>query len=225
MRLIFVLLLLSLKSLQAEVNTAGEMFTKAIRDGDSKTLDTLLSIGFNPNLPVHGYTALYFAMQVGRIDAVEMLLAAHADPNALIMSGTDFSQYGGNVTPLQLAVLLDNVRLASKLLQAGAHINGKGTTGRTALHYAVREGHLEMMQCLINNGAELSARDAEGASPLDDAVWRGSLDTVAILLAHGARLNEPDTQTGATPVNEAAFLGKNSACSISASIPSRPWNS
>src|SRR5258708_24614563 len=139
MKLIFFLLVLSLNSLQAEVNAAEEMFTKAVRDGDPKTIETILSIGFHPNQPLHGYTALYFAVQASRIDAVELLLAAHADPNALVMSGMNFSQYGGNVTPLQLAVLLDNVRLASKLIKAGAHINGKGTTGRTALQYAVRD--------------------------------------------------------------------------------------
>jgi ankyrin repeat protein len=146
-------------------------------------------------------------MQFGRTDAVELLLAGHADPNALVMSGMYASQYGGNATPLQLAVLLGNVRLASILIASGAHVDAKGTTGRTALHYAVRDGHLEMIQRLIEKGADLNARDTEGASSLDDAAWRGSLDIVAILLAHGARLNESDTKTGATPINEAAFRG------------------
>jgi ankyrin repeat protein len=95
-----------------------------------------------------------------------------------------------------------------KLIAAGAHIDATGTTGGTALHYAVRDGHLEMIQCLIEKGADLNARDAEGASPLDQAIWNGSLDAVAILLAHGARLNEPETQTGGTPINEAAFMSR-----------------
>jgi ankyrin repeat protein len=207
MKLLFFLLVLSLKSLQAEVKTAGEMFTQALRDDDLKTIETLLSSGFNPNLPAHGYTPLHHAMQFGRTDAVELLLAGHADPNALVMSGMDVSQYGGNATPLQLAVLLGNVRLASILIESGAHVDAKGTTGRTALHYAVRDGHLEMIQRLIEKGADLNARDSKEANSLDDAAWRGSLDIVAILLAHGARLNESDTKTGATPINEAAFRG------------------
>src|SRR5580700_4087228 len=189
MKSIFFLLLLSLKSLPGEV-TAEQMFVKATKDGDLRTIESLLSVGFNPSLPVHGYTPLYFAIQSNRTDVVDLLLAGHADPNALVMSGTQFSQYGGNATPLQLAVLLDHKRLALKLIAAGAHIDAKGTTGGTALHYAVREGRLEMIQCLIEKGADLNARDAEGASPLDQAIWNGSLDTVAILLAHGARLNE-----------------------------------
>ena len=203
MKLTF-LLLLSLASLQAEGNAAGEIFIKALKDGDPKTIETLLAAGFNPNLPLHGYTPLWFAMQHVRTDAVELLLAGHADPNALLISGNT-SRF--NSTPLQLAVELDKLEFASRLIAAGAHIDAKGTTGRAPLHYAVREGRLEMIHLLIEKGADPNVRDAEGASPLDEAVWRGSLDSAAILLAHGARLNEPDTKTGATPINEAAYRG------------------
>jgi ankyrin repeat protein len=84
----------------------------------------------------------------------------------------------------------------------------KRQTGRTALHFAVVGDHLDVIRFLIEKGAEVNARDAEGTSPLDDAVWRGYLDVTAILLAHGARLNEAETKTGATPINEAAYLGK-----------------
>jgi ankyrin repeat protein len=204
MKVLFVLLVFSLQSLSAEINAAGEMFTKATRDGDLKTIETLLSAGFNPNLPVHGYMPLWFAMQFNRTDVVDLLLAGHADPNALVISG-NASRF--TETPLQFAVQQCNFQIVSRLIAAGARIDAKGTTGRTALHYAVRDGHLDTIAFLIEQGADLNVRDAEGASPLDNAVWDGSLNTVAILLAHGARLNESDSHTGATPINEAAFMG------------------
>jgi ankyrin repeat protein len=207
MKLIFLLLVLSLKFLQAET-ASGQMFVQAAKDGDLKTIETLLSVGFNPNQSVHGYTPLWFAIQSNRTDVVDLLLAGHADPNALLMTGEGLTQYGGNATPLDLAVLLDNQRLASKLIRAGAHVDAKGPSGRTALFGAVRDVHLDLIRFLIEKGADVNVRDIEGASPLDDAVWNGSLDSVAILLAHGARLNEPETQTGATPINEAAFMGR-----------------
>src|SRR5260370_33085165 len=127
-------------------------------------------------------------MQFGRTDAVELLLAGHADPNALVMSGMDASQYGGNATPLQLAVLLGNVRLASILIASGAHVDAKGTTGRTALHYAVRDGQLEMILRLVEKGAALNARDSKGANSSRDEAWRGLLRIVHILMRTGARL-------------------------------------
>ena len=103
MKLIFFLLALSLASLQAESN-AGQMFVKAVKDGDLHAIETLLSVGFNPNLPVRGYTPLWFAIMSNRGDVVDLLLAGHADPNALVMAGEDLIHYGGNSTPLQLAV-------------------------------------------------------------------------------------------------------------------------
>jgi ankyrin repeat protein len=207
MKLIFLCALLSLDFLRAE-SAAGQMFVNAAKDGDLKAIETLFSVGFNPNLPVHGYTPLWFAIQSNRTEVVDLLLAGHADPNALVMTGEGLSQYGGNATPLDLAVLLGNQRLASKLISAGARVDAKGPSGRTALYGAIRDVHLDLMRFLIEKGADVNVRDTEGASPLDEAVWNGSLDSVAILLAHGARLNEPDTQTGATPINEAAFMGR-----------------
>jgi|CZKS01.1.fsa_nt_gi ankyrin repeat protein len=207
MKPLFLLLVLSLKSLPAEA-PGGQMFLKATKDDDLKTIETLLSVGFNPNQPVHGYTPLWFAIQSNRADVVDLLLAGHADPNALVMTGEGLSQYGGNAAPLKLAVLNGNQRLALKLISAGARVDAKGPSGRTALFGAVTDVHLDLIRLLIDNGADVNVRDTEGASPLDEAVWNGSLDSVAILLAHGARLNEPETQTGAAPINEAAFMGR-----------------
>ena len=198
MKLLFLLLVFSLQSLQADV-TAGEMLMKAATLGDLKTVESLLSAGINPNLPLRDQQSpISFAILAGQTQVVQLLLAWHADPNAPMNSR--FPE-----TPLQYAAQNGNVRMASILIAGGAEVNRKGAQGGTALHAA--GAHLEMVRLLIEKGADLNARDAEGASPLDDAVWRGSLDTVAILLAHGARLNEADTQTGATPINEAAYRG------------------
>jgi len=184
MKRTFLLLVVSLGCLQAEVSVTDKLFMKALTDGD---------------------TPLFFAIQMNRPSVVDLLLAKHADPNAPAMGGSVADQ--NNATPLELAVQLNNLLMVSILVRSGAQVNGKGTTGRTALHCAVQEVHLDAMRFLLERGADVNVRDAEGASPLDDAVWRGSVDTTALLLAHGARLNDANTQTGATPINEAAFRG------------------
>jgi ankyrin repeat protein len=197
MRLLFLFLLLSANVLRAEGNPA-ELLAKACRVGDLKTAEAVLSTGVGPDqFDRYGKTPLYYAASFNQTKIVGLLLAHHANPN------------DGSL-PLQAAAELGNLHSTEMLLAAGAQINAKAPTGRTALHVAVTANHLDLIRFLIERGAELNVRDAEGAGPLDDAVWRGNLDATAILLAHGARLNEAETKTGATPINEAAYAGKTS---------------
>ncbi len=203
MHRMLLLLILALSYLQAEAG-GSDLFIKAVKEGDLNSLENLLSAGFDPNQPVHGYTPLYLAIQSNQLSVVDLLLARHADPNAAAKDEGVADRYA---TPLQLAVELDNPRLVSILLRSGAQVNAKGTAGRTALHFAAKDVRLDAMHFLLDRGAEVNVRDAEGSSPLDDAVWLGSLDVTALLLAHGAHLNDPNPQTGATPINEAAFRG------------------
>ena len=208
MRFIVYLLIFLTGAVRADAITAGDMFTKALAVGDLATLETLLSSGFNPNLPdSHGQTPLYLALTTNQAGVVELLLRWHADPNGRLKSGRDNGQFA--FTPLQFAAQQGDLRMASKLIAAGAELNAVGVAGRSALHFAGGR-RLDIMQLLIEKGADVNARDTEGASPLDYAVWSGSLDAVAVLLAHGARLNEPEAVTGATPINEAAFQGHTS---------------
>jgi ankyrin repeat protein len=196
----FLLAALSLFVL-ADIDPGPELLAKAARLGNVKAAEDLLEAGVNPNVPdQYGATALYHAASMNQLDAVKLLLNYHADPN---LSG------GPNphkATPLQRAADLGNSRMASTLIAAGANVNARGPEGRTALFFA--GGHrLDLMQLLIEKGADVNARDAEGDSPLDEAVWIGSLDATAVLLAHGAHVDEPQTTSGATPINEAAYRG------------------
>jgi ankyrin repeat protein len=205
MRFICGLLIFSIGSLQAEVNAGAEALAKAARAGDLMTAQTLLENGIDPDLhDRYGKTPLYHAVSFNETNAVELLLAHHADPNGSVISRTE-SEFPA--TPLQYAAYMGNLRIASMLITAGAHIDTQGPTGRTALQFAVLGTHLDVIRYLLERGADLKIRDADGTSPLDDAVWRGYLDVVAILLANGASLNQGETKTGATPINEAAYQG------------------
>jgi ankyrin repeat protein len=204
MRLALLILALSAKMLLAAADAAAaEMLTKAIRLGDMKTAESLLSSGVDPNAPdKYGQTPLTYAVSFNQTQLVELLLAYHADPN-LQLDGR--GERESSNAPLQYAAESGNVRIASILIAAGAQVNAQGPTGRTPLHFA--NGKLAVIQLLLAKGADPNARDAQGTSPLDEAVWYGFLDETAILLAHGARLNEIEPKTGATPINEAAYKG------------------
>jgi len=183
--------------------TPGQMFRKATKKGDLETIEMLLSLGFDPNTPVdgHGYKPLWYAISSGNAEVVELLLAAHADPNAK-PSNDPFS-----ATPLRLALQNDNLRMAEDLVMSGAQVDARGNDGRTALYDEVRDRQLDAIRLLIQARADVNIRDNKGVSPLDYAVASSTEDTIALLLAHGARLNEPNPETGATPISEAAPRG------------------
>jgi cytohesin len=199
-----VLLLCLLLSKALFGDDIAENLAKAARDGDVKTIQSLVNAGVNVDLPdQYGHTAVYYATAFNQAKAVEVLLGFHADPNTPVSKHFIIPQ--PPATPLQYAAELGNRQVAFQLIAAGAHIDGVGPTGRTPLYYAF--GHLDLLQMLLDEGANVNVRDTDGTSPLDEAVWFDLLDVAAILLAHGADLNAPEPETGATPINEAAYKG------------------
>jgi ankyrin len=204
---ILLVLLFVAMCLRGQENTAAEMLVKAAKSGDVKGAETLLSAGVDPDIANPGWrTPLCYAALYSRIDVAALLLAHHADPNAkppIEKPNSDSPQ-----TPLQIAASKGNLQMASMLASAGARVDIKADTGRTALHFAAVGGYSDVIHFLIEKGADVNVRDVNGVSPLDETVWRGHLEATAILLSEGARLNEAVKDTGATPINEAAFRGK-----------------
>ncbi|HEX4229885.1 MAG TPA: ankyrin repeat domain-containing protein [Bryobacteraceae bacterium] len=120
------------------------------------------------------------------------------------------SVLSAQVPALYRAIAKYNPSTAQELINAGANPNSRDGQGRTPLHAAVDAfgpGKLELMRLLLSKGADPNARDESGSSALDDAVWIGSSEKSALLLDSGAKIDAPETKTGATPLNEAAFKG------------------
>ncbi|HEU4626568.1 MAG TPA: ankyrin repeat domain-containing protein [Steroidobacteraceae bacterium] len=94
-------------------------------------------------------TALMMAAQAGAADAVEILLAAGADPNAM---------NGGKYTALDYAVerapgwsqvpVANRVAIVRMLLAAGARKDRKGADGLTPIERATRAGNAEIRALL-----------------------------------------------------------------------------
>ncbi len=77
---------------------------------------------------------------------------------ALIKAGADVSAHSENgATPLQIAVLYNNVKGAEMLIEADADVSDHGRDGLTPLHAAINT-NLKLAKMLIEAGADVSAR-------------------------------------------------------------------
>ena len=132
-------------------------------------------------------TALLLAAAKGQLAAVELLLAAGADPDR--DAGPRGADKPQGLTPLMLAAAAGHADVVERLLAAGGRPERvHASTLGTALHRAGHGGHPEVMALLEAAGCDPAQRDAEGRTPAE-------------LLA---RSLEPPASQRAAPVNAAA---------------------
>lgn len=113
-----------------------------------------------------GDRPLELAVRIGTSRMVKWLLDQGADPHA----GED------TYTPM-IELLRDGpdegeeterIRKVSYLIASGADLNNVRTwDGETALHFAVKNGELEIIRRLVSTGADVAIRDKEGRAPHD----------------------------------------------------------
>ena len=66
-------------------------------------------------------------------------------------------------------------------MAAGLEINSADYDGRTALHLAASEGHLEAVKYLLIHGHLINMRDRWNATPLDEAMRENRTEVVDYL--------------------------------------------
>jgi ankyrin repeat protein len=141
-------------------------------------------------------SCLHLAAEVGHVPTITRLLKAGVDPCAVNSRGELPSHLAARAGHTEAAVLLMSVvkspclqylnhvsndaaaavHLAAAgghagtldvlLQQEGVEVDLVGAKGKTALHLAASEGHLECVKQLVAAGANRDAEDAEGATPL-----------------------------------------------------------
>lgn len=108
------------------------------------------------------------------------------------LSNENIIQYR-ELTPLQLAVLLNKLQNVKSLLDHGANINksGRGTALIFASTFAVND---EMVELLLKNGANPNIANSDMVYPLHLASSQSNAFKVQLLLDHGAFINVRDKQ-------------------------------
>lgn len=85
----------------------------------------------------------------------------------LVREGYSFYKYLKNCQ-LHEAAKTDKIDKVRKLLKEGHPVNALDSRfGLTPLHFAVRNGRVEVAQLLIENGASLTQPSTQGITPLD----------------------------------------------------------
>jgi lysophospholipase len=184
---------------------APTLLCSAAGNGDLKLVEELLASGISAN--VHDYdrrTPLHLACAENKLETAESLLRSGARINDADRWGhTPLQEAFSNLLDSKLPQMLirNGATMGSTdisgMLCRAAHRNDSkffeligpcgidlsvgDYDGRTALHLAASEGHIESVQVLLQFEANLTARDRWGNTPHDDAV-RGGHEAVAALL-------------------------------------------
>ena len=121
-----------------------------------------------------GFTALHLASFFGHAEAVALLLAAGAVPNAQAGNAT-------LVRPLHSAATHGGLDISRALLQAGADPNLQQQGGYVPLHAAALRGNVALVQLLLAYGADRRLAADDGWTPAAMAHHNGRFEVAALL--------------------------------------------
>ncbi len=147
---------------------------------------------------------------LGRFDAVALLLAAGADEQQLgwsplmkaitlgslediqsaLQSDMDLeARDSWKRTPWLLSVQTGDIAKAKLLRQYGADTDARGASGKPPIFYAIGNGHHEMLQWLLDLGMDPEQHDGSGTTALIEAAEYGDTTAIDLLLANGAEVD------------------------------------
>jgi len=109
----------------------------------------------------------------------------------IVASGFDVrTPDADNITILHWAAINNRLEIARYYISEGAVVDVLGgDLMATPLHWAIREGHLQMVVLLMRCGADPAVRDSEGCAALHVAVQCGFTSIVSYLIAKGTDPN------------------------------------
>ena len=200
----------------ADVNASNDYrvtpLSAACTNGNVAMVERLLSTGANPETPIGtGETPIMTCSATGSVGAVRALITRGASVNA--------AEPSLRQTALMWATVERHADVMRVLIEHGADVRAATRHGFTALHFAAREGDMEIARLLLAAGVDVDVQSvadptlkgrgpafdamrSAGATPLLVAVTRAQTKLALLLLEHGANPNVADA--GFTPLHWAA---------------------
>ena len=176
----------------------------AAASGDTDALQVLLDHGADVNAKdnTNGQTALMFASAHGRVGAVKLLAENGADLNVVT-----------KVTDIVLREYRSRKKDTRTILKRKPQQSLPVMGGVTALHFAARDGHIDVVRELVAAGADVNRVDAaDHMSVTTSAIINGNFDIAMFLVEQEADPNLA-TKGGLTPLY----------ATIDAQWPERTW--
>jgi len=167
--------------------------------GRPDAVTTLLANGADPRVAdADGNTPLHHAARSSDPGVVALLRDAAAEIDALNHEG---------LTPLGIACVAGNWRLAKFLLERGARPDPHGGRPVLLAAAATEEDDPAGVQLLLKHKARVDTRNADGRTALHEAARAGHCEIVELLLGAGAQAEVRDAD-GRTPWLDAARGGR-----------------
>ena len=114
---------------------------------------------------------LHKAVRADDIQQLERALSEGATIDSTSVAeaedGFELDEYpGGAVTALMLAIRLGRNHIARLLLERGADVHARASSGATPLYVSADVGDVEMIQALVAVGGDVHATENDGATPI-----------------------------------------------------------
>jgi ankyrin repeat protein len=119
---------------------------------------------------------------------------------------SNYSQSIPKLSGIHLAAYFGLTDAMLKLIEKGADIELKDSSGAMPLHWAARGGHKAVVFLLLEKGANIDAESSSGWTALHLAAWFGSDAVIRLLLAQNADI-KAKASSGPTTLYWAAYDG------------------
>lgn len=145
----------------------------ALMNKNSRILDILLRRGATVKTSCNGEPLLHTAIRQGSISDMQTLIKAD--------SSIIYSESARGDGAMQVAAQIGNLKGMIVLAKAGIPLNVRDKEGRTLMHHAAENGHVEILNQLIQAKQNIRAKDNRNRTPLEYAERAEQQECVEIL--------------------------------------------
>lgn len=182
------------KAVEPKLNSLDDLLIESLKNENVQLLEPLLQLGASANAEDRdhkGRSALGYATSANDIKAMQILLAAGANPRLRLEN-----EKKQIVTPLTQALRSDPPQAIELLLQKGAPLRLDDPQGWTAMHIASYESARQSIAVMVKMGGDVNEKTSayRQQTAFHTAIQFANIQTIQTMLSLGADLSMTDNQ-------------------------------